>query len=310
MIIKINIIKVLISFNQIKEIINSHNQKKCFDCNNNIFFKDIKIHNDDQTLNEIIYKNKSISRFGDGEYSCIFGKKIRFQEPNKTLGKRLLNILNSREKNLLIGINFPFRLKDIDRFNIIAKNYYKKLIKVYKFNYINLFKNKEYYSSRITRFYIDYESKKKVPKYIKKIKKIWDNREVVFVEGDKSRLGVGNDLFSNAKSIQRIICPSINAFNYYNDIINEIENKVNKNKLILIALGPTATILSYDLYKLGYQAIDIGHIDIEYEWYLRKTLIKIPINNKYVAESKKMQGKFTSVKDKNYYKQIIGKIPE
>jgi len=147
------------------------------------------------------------------------------------MGKRLLNILNSREKNLLIGINFPFRLKDLDRFNIIAKNYYKKLIKVYKFNYINLFKNKEYYSSRITRFYIDYESKKKVPKYIKKIKKIWDNREVVFVEGDKSRLGVGNDLFSNAKSIQRIICPSINAFNYYNDIINQIENKVNKNKL-------------------------------------------------------------------------------
>ena len=52
---------------------------------------------------------------------------------------------------------------------------------------------------------------------------------------------------------------------------------MRKNKLILIALGPTATILAYDLYKLGYRAIDIGHIDIEYEWFLRKANTKIPI---------------------------------
>ena len=55
---------------------------------------------------------------------------------------------------------------------------------------------------------------------------------------------------------------------------------MKKNKLILIALGPTATVLSYDLNKLGYQAIDIGHADIEYEWYLRKAKKKIPIKNK------------------------------
>jgi len=30
-------------------------------------------------------------------------------------------------------------------------------------------------------------------------------------------------------------------------------------------LGPTTTVLAYDLYKNGYQAIDIGHVDLEHE---------------------------------------------
>ena len=38
--------------------------------------------------------------------------------------------------------------------------------------------------------------------------------------------------------------------------------------MILIALGPTATVLAYDLAKQGYWALDIGHLDLEYEWYL------------------------------------------
>jgi hypothetical protein len=37
------------------------------------------------------------------------------------------------------------------------------------------------------------------------------------------------------------------------------------DKLILIALGPTATVLAYDLAKKGYQAIDIGHLPSCYE---------------------------------------------
>ena len=52
-----------------------------------------------------------------------------------------------------------------------------------------------------------------------------------------------------------------------------IKQKLSKNKLILIALGPTATVLSYDLYKLGYHVIDIGHADIEYEWFLNLDLL-------------------------------------
>ena len=57
-----------------------------------------------------------------------------------------------------------------------------------------------------------------------------------------------------------------------------------KNNLFLIALEPTATVLSYDLAKEGYYALDIGHLDIEYDWFLRKTNKKINIENKWVNE--------------------------
>ena len=114
------------------------------------------------------------------------------------------------------------------------------------------------------------------------MKRIWDNENVVFVEGVYSRLGVGNDLFNNAKSIKRIICPATNAFEVYDEIIGEVK-KQTKDKLVMIALGMTATCLAYDLYKLGYWAIDIGHVDVEYEWWKMGAKKKVPIKGKFVA---------------------------
>ena len=70
-------------------------------------------------------------------------------------------------------------------------------------------------------------------------------------------------------------------------------------------MGPTATALAYDLYKLGYQAIDVGHIDIEYEWYLRKAREKINIKNKFVNEAGGYQEDSSAEKDKNYYQQVL-----
>ena len=144
-------------------------------------------------------------------------------------------------------------------------------------------------------------------KYLKKLKKIWDQKDILIIEGEKSRLGIGNDLFNNTKSIKRIICPIKNAFKVYDKIINSVL-KCNEKRLILLALGPTATILSYDLYKLGYQSVDVGHVDIEYEWFLRNATHKIQIENKYVNEARGKRYNFTKVKDKKYYSQIIAKI--
>ena len=180
--------------------INKYKKDECLICKNNVIFKNIKIYDD-------------------------------FQRYNKEMSDRLYNILNSKEKNLLIGINVPYKSKNIDRFNPEARDYYTKWLKNFGFKLAKILKNHEYYSSTITRFYIDLKSKKGVPNYIKKLKKVWDQREVVIIEGEKSRLGVGNDLFDNMKSIERIICPTINAFNKHKEIINTIKKNVRKNKL-------------------------------------------------------------------------------
>ena len=79
------------------------------------------------------------------------------------------------------------------------------------------------------------------------LKQLWEARNVVFVEGAQSRLGVGNDLFDNAASIKRILCPAQNAFDKYSDILQTIQQHVKKDDLLILALGPTATVLAYDL---------------------------------------------------------------
>ena len=282
--------------------------KECKQCTSNKIFKDFIIISREDTLNAIIYNKKSIARIGDGEFELIFGRGIRFQRPDKKLSQRLKNVLQSDEEGLLIGIPDTFNIEILDNFKDLSRRYWIKWLNKNKFNLIKLFeKNKIYYSHLITRFYIDYKDHTGLDKYIKKLKKIWDKKDVLIIEGEKSRLGVGNDLFDNMKSIQRILCPSINAFDIYDKILNAAL-KVDKNRLILIALGPTATILAYDLYKAGYHAVDVGHVDIEYEWYLRNATNKIMIKNKFVNEIKKGNENIEDIKDKNYYNQIIEKI--
>ena len=285
-----------------------YSQTQCFKCSIDLVFKGLKIKSSITTLNMIINNNSSISRFGDGEFKLIFGKNIGFQKYNNSLAKRLIQILNSNEKNLLIGINIPYKKNYLKKLKKMVLRFYKNYLYKYKFKLAKIInKNKIYYSAVISRFYFDFKNHNGIIKYIKKLRKIWDKKEVLIIEGIQSRLGIGNDLFDNMKSIKRIICPIKNSFNVYDKIIKETL-KVNEKRLILIALGPTATVLAYDLYKLGYQSIDIGHIDIEYEWYLRKATKKIKIENKYVNEVKNGGKNIIKIKDKNYYKQIIAII--
>lgn len=259
----------------------------------------------DETLDKIINNKCSVSRFGDGEFSLIYGESLKFQTANKEISEKLKEILNSDSANHIVCI--PNVFGEIDWATEKAKAYWIKYLrlkrnKIYKI--LNF--NKIYYDALVTRLYMDLENKELVKERFEKIKSIWKDREVVIVEGEKSRLGIGNDLFQSTKSIERIICPSINAYSKYNEIFNKVIKR-DKSKLILIALGPTATVLAYDLSNQGYHAIDIGHIDIEYEWFLQKAIKKSPVENKYIGEIQ--NGDIVQeIKNELYFSQIIARV--
>lgn len=127
----------------------------------------------------------------------------------------------------------------------------------------------------------------------------------MFIEGDRTRMGVGNDLFSNAGSIERIIAPNEDAFDVYEGIYKAALT-YGKDRLILIALGPTATVLAYDLAKAGYWALDIGHLDLEYEWYLKGrgySYIPHKYNNEMLGDTH-----VTEVTQPNYAASILCSI--
>ena len=267
--------------------------------------KKIKVKNTDETLDRILNGNYSVLRLGDGELNLIFGENLKFQNYNESLERELREVLIDNNKELLVCL--PDIFNELDIYTEKAKKFWleyleRKINKILKV--IDM--EKVYYDTQISRFYIDVSNKKKVKERIDKIKKIWQGQEIIFVEGEKSRLGVGNDLFKNAQKIERILCPSHQAYS----IIDKIEKRVlkeNKNKLIFLALGPTATVLGYRLFKKGYRVLDIGHIDIEYEWYLKGVQEKIAIDKKYIGEVSSLEA-IEEYRDKEYEEQILDKI--
>lgn len=245
-------------------------------------YKPPKVQSIEETINTILENRASISRYGDGELKLIAGKDISFQRHSLTLEVRLKEILISDSINLLVCIPDIFE-KNLHYVESESKAWRQHLLQYRMHWYRNLKKNLEYYNSFISRCYLCFQDKNKSKKYFDTIKRVWANREIVIVEGEHSRLGVGNDLFDSAQKIQRVICQNKHVFEKYEEIFDYIK-KMDKNLLILIALGPTATILAYDLHREGFQALDIGHIDVEYEWFLSNADKKMPIKNKFVNE--------------------------
>ncbi len=58
---------------------------------------------------------------------------------------------------------------------------------------------------------------------------------------------------------------------------------------LFFALGPTATVMAFDLAKENIWTLDIGHIDLEYMWYLQNAQEKIPVAGRLVNEATKEQ---------------------
>ena len=166
--------------------------------------------------------------------------------------------------------------------------------------------NRIYADAYITRPYAIYaDNNTDAPKKrFDELKKIWNGKKLLIIEGEKTRMGVGNDLFDNAEGIKRILCPAECAFDRYADILS-FALKQDKDCLVLIALGPTASVLAYDMAKAGFWALDIGHIDIEYEWMLAGKGGRVDIPNKYVNEVEGGE-RVEEYVNEEYEKQIIG----
>lgn len=270
-----------------------------------VVYKFPKVNTIEETLDIILEQNKSFARYGDAEFNHMANIAIGYQDGTKELSIRLIEILNSNSKTCLICI--PGSLHSLSGMVWQSKLMWMHLIGKFYKNYNSNFDfGKIYPNSLMTRPYMDLSNKNRSTSIFQKLKLIWENRDIIIVEGEYTKLGVGNDLFSNSTSIKRLITVSKNAFSKYDELYDEIKT-YNKDCVVLIALGATATVLAYDLSKIGFQACDVGHMDIEYEWFLKKTLKKTAIDGKFVNEVS-TNNPMTSLNDEEYESQIIKKI--
>lgn len=242
----------------------------------------INVKTNAETLDYILENKCSIARFGDGEFDIIAGQSIPYQSYNESLARELREIVSRQSDNAFMSC-LPDVFEKTERYTDACNNFWKGHLEHYQLLYGELCTADWYGSTFMSRPYIDLADKSSAAGYFEKLKTLWADRDILIVEGNTTRSGIGNDLFDNAKSVARIICPSKDAYAFIREIEQEIR-EYGKNKLVLLMLGPTAKVIAYHLYREGYWLIDIGHIDSEYEWFRMGATGKVKLSNKHTAE--------------------------
>lgn len=248
-------------------------------------FKDMEKHkilslkpnilNYEESIDYIIKNKCSLCRFGDGEFNQLNGGDETFQKNTPALTERLNEILmscftpdDSINKNIKIAISYLYyNFKDWN--NLIFPDYFKDFVTANE-NFIVDICNPQYtyIATEISQLYhifkyYDFAS------YFDHIKKIWKDREIVIICGDRIFNNIEHNIFDCAKSIEYIYAPTTEAFNQYDEILSKAM-AIPKDKLVIAILGPTATVLAWDLAMQGYQALDFGHIAQDYDSFLKK----------------------------------------
>ena len=249
-------------------------------------FQKYNILNSFDSIQYIIDHQCSVSRFGDGEFDLIRGDSEGYQKPDVKLADSLKMVLKANDApNHIVGV--PYFLKNVDGTVKSTRDFWGRLVREYGSRWTKfLSEDRLYIDTQISRFYVEYHDYDRSTRQLQMLKQIWQDRDVVIIEGCQSRTGVGNDLYDNARQIERILGFSKDGFSHYTEMLDAIKEhiKPEDGKLLLMSYGPTATILAYDLAKLGYQAIDIGHLDIEYEWFKLGANEKVSVKGKYTNE--------------------------
>lgn len=221
----------------------------------------------EQTLESLEKEPFSFLRFGDGEIAIINGAGIPFQEKNGSLAKRLRELLSIQEKGLKVGIPYYY-MHPIHNLNPFVQNFTYALGKQRKFLVSNCNKESIYIDTCLTQVYqtyLEYDFEK----YYERMQKLLQGKDVTVICGE----GVLDKLQYRAldvcNSVEYLYGPSMNAYSEYDKLLEQAR-KIDKNRLVLAILGPTAKVLVYDLYKVGYTAWDMGHYLKDYDAFKKQ----------------------------------------
>ena len=205
-----------------------------------------------QTLAEI-ERGASVARFGDGEFKIATGRSIKSQEFKPDLQAALRQVLQHQQGACVVGIPN------------IAGIYDRRLPRTPKWRFWSQYLGPEYTrllsadvrygSSFITRPdsapWID------GPGYWGRVRRLWVDREVWAVGG--SGKGWREHELEGARRVRMITAPRQHAWAFNRDLFATLR-LADPEVLILLSLGPTATVLAYRLAQEGRWALDLGHL--------------------------------------------------
>lgn len=246
-----------------------------------ILHNKIQVHSIDETIDELLQTEKSMVRFGDGEIVMIKGVDLMLQKASTEIADGLKEILSYPHDDLMVTI--PGIFDGLSEHHRASRQFWRDHLlfcrKTYE-TYCN--PDRIYYTTFVSRCYYFTKDRTSCGEWFAKIRKIWENRDVVIVEGTRTHNGVGNDLLDTARSIERIICPPSDAYSAIPEILEACVT-YEKDRLFLLSVGVAAKFLAAELFRQGYRVLDIGNLDMEYEWYVRRTPGKCKLEKHDIA---------------------------
>lgn len=230
----------------------------------------LNILDKNKTIETLMKFPKSLCRFGDGEIHIMKGIDQGFQKYDPLLARRLEEILEYKGNDIYIGINSAYFHTPL-----IYGERNKRFYRIRSYDYRHFFY--KHCSSDITYLdagfagaYYRYGDEFDYESHYNKLMDLFLGKNIAIVSGEGVLEKLEFDIFYKANSKIIINGPRINAFSKYDEILENIKDRVPTNYLICIILGMTAKVLVKDLTDLGYMAWDIGHMAKDYDAYMHK----------------------------------------
>lgn len=204
------------------------------------------------TVKAIRDEGLSFARFGDGEFRLMYRHEfdLKFQKNSSELMEALQDVVADPAPKLLLGM--PHVFGNAHWAGVYAELWHELSRDLSSF--------KRFGNSHVSRpLYFSYLGRSGVDNW----RTVWDGRDVTIVAGKGSRFELIPELFDNLGKVERIDSLPMHAFASVDSLVEEV--LASKRDLVLVALGPTGTVLANRLARLGIQTIDIGHIAASYK---------------------------------------------
>jgi len=220
---------------------------------------DIIVLDEDETIRRIREDGCSIGRYGDGELRLAKypQNNIPCHEGNEELGRRLREILRYKGKpamektrEFLVGVP---NIRPGSKLYACKPRLHRVFLKP---DLEDLYDREiTYYSSLVTRN----DMIERDLDYWKGFADIFTGKRVCVVGSDRKHLK--DPMFAGAeKPLYFVQGTKQHSFRDYDRILKDcLRLRQEPNIIYALLLGPTATVLAFDLFKAGCQAIDTGN---------------------------------------------------
>jgi hypothetical protein len=204
-----------------------------------------KVLSEEETIRKAL-SGMSLARFGDGELRLASGRGTAVtQMGDKRLAAELCDILKNPPEHCLVCLPDFHRGPKKDNWTRYGQDYLK------------FYGKGPYGSAFVSRPdsapWID------TPEYWQNVESLWAGKNVIFVAGTDRSLR--DEDFASAKKFCRIEAPRRDAYIHVDMLETNIATLAEGNDaVVILCLGPTATVLAARLSRKGIHALDLGHV--------------------------------------------------